>query len=605
MTLTKVISILLFPLILVGCDTRDEDNTGNQPPQVSQKELEAKAPDYIVVRYKDGEEPQMASTATDVEVSKPGAAALEESLFEDEQVKALDDDDEEATSSESFLFGVGGKGCYGVAGYSGCRPQYKYGGGGFFYNFLHRIKSKVSGYTYLRYKRGHGYGGGNYGSGGYNEYYGGGHGGGYEEPYRPGYELDPRYERESLASSILPNYAGYSEDRLAMIEVGESWFHDEAFSLTGDVSCATCHIKEAAFQDHKPVGVGVGVTNRNTPSLANVGSFYEFFWDGRAKSLQEQAKGPIEASKEHGASRVKAARIIYDNYQDAYYKLWGKKYPSALAQWFEENGHVDAVPEDKDYVLGPKQAKYVWSTIGAPYIIDWYKTLDENPIKALAYDVLKGDERNQDWIDRWDTIPNEIKVEIELVYDYFAEAVAAYQQTIRTTSTPFDEFAKAYLETGDLAGSFNPGFGEEEYIGWTYFVGKAKCAECHNGAYFSDMKYHNIGVEQSYERHLDIGRAGALFKESDGRSFPKYDVGAFKTQSLRNIAATNPYFHDGSADSLWDVLLHYNEAGYPAAVGERSHKVQPLYLSHEDLKYIEKFLYSLSSDIIYYESGRY
>jgi len=78
--------------------------------------------------------------------------------------------------------------------------------------------------------------------------------------------------------------------------------------------------------------------------------------------------------------------------------------------------------------------------------------------------------------------------------------------------------------------------------------GKARCSSCHNGANFTDEQFHNIGVDSS-----DIGLAAI-----SGRT---EDIGKFKTPTLWAISSTGPYFHDGSASSLIDVIGFYNEGG--------------------------------------------
>jgi cytochrome c peroxidase len=82
----------------------------------------------------------------------------------------------------------------------------------------------------------------------------------------------------------------------AKIELGKLLYFDPRLSVDGTISCATCHDPQKAFTDHRPVARGVGDEEgrRNSPTVLNAAYHYFQFWDGRAGSLEEQAKGPIE-----------------------------------------------------------------------------------------------------------------------------------------------------------------------------------------------------------------------------------------------------------------------------------------------------------------------
>ena len=85
--------------------------------------------------------------------------------------------------------------------------------------------------------------------------------------------------------------------------------------------------------------------------------------------------------------------------------------------------------------------------------------------------------------------------------------------------------------------------------GLELFTGKADCTACHKGPNFSDDKYHNIGVPGSGTK--DKGRF-AVTQDPD-------NLGAFKTPTLRNVALTAPYMHNGSIKTLRDAVKHYEE----------------------------------------------
>ena len=85
------------------------------------------------------------------------------------------------------------------------------------------------------------------------------------------------------------------------------------------------------------------------------------------------------------------------------------------------------------------------------------------------------------------------------------------------------------------------------------FRGKARCANCHFGHIFTDEGFHNTGVAWSDGEWLDDGRFGVTGEETDR--------GRFKTPTLREIARTAPYMHDGSLATLEDVVKFYDRGG--------------------------------------------
>ena len=107
------------------------------------------------------------------------------------------------------------------------------------------------------------------------------------------------------------------------------------------------------------------------------------------------------------------------------------------------------------------------------------------------------------------------------------------------------------------------------------FTGKASCSACHTGASFTDNSFHNIGVPGT-----DEGRAA--INKSVG------DKGAFKTPTLREIARTAPYMHDGSLKTLEEVIAHYNKGGTPHP--QRDEEIFPLKLTDAEATDLVTFL---------------
>jgi cytochrome c peroxidase len=117
-------------------------------------------------------------------------------------------------------------------------------------------------------------------------------------------------------------------------------------------------------------------------------------------------------------------------------------------------------------------------------------------------------------------------------------ALAAFERTLVSADSPFDR-----AMSGD-AGAMSP----EALRGMQLFVGKGRCTKCHDGPHFTDGSFHNIGVSGSDEGRYKIVQVAVL-------------KGAFKTPGLRDVELTAPYFHDGSAKTLEDVVAHYKRGG--------------------------------------------
>lgn len=152
-------------------------------------------------------------------------------------------------------------------------------------------------------------------------------------------------------------------------------------------------------------------------------------------------------------------------------------------------------------------------------------------------------------------------------------AIAAFERTLLSGNSPYDKFT---FQGNEAALSLS------QQRGMNLFFGdKAKCGTCHSGHLFTNYAFENIGLYLNYE---DIGRARITFLFSD--------EGKFKVPSLRNVAATAPYMHDGSLTSLMDVINHYDAGG----VGNpfQNTLVNPIGLSDEEKNDLINFLEALT-----------
>ena len=118
------------------------------------------------------------------------------------------------------------------------------------------------------------------------------------------------------------------------------------------------------------------------------------------------------------------------------------------------------------------------------------------------------------------------------------------------------------------------------------FIGKAACTQCHSGANFTDNRFHNVGVPQSGPAS-DLGRYEVTKNDADRR--------AFKTPTLRNVALTAPYLHDGSAATLRDVIDLYNRGGGMDTA--KSDLLFELHLSEQEKSDLIAFLDALTGNM--------
>lgn len=151
-----------------------------------------------------------------------------------------------------------------------------------------------------------------------------------------------------------------------------------------------------------------------------------------------------------------------------------------------------------------------------------------------------------------------------------AKAIASFVRTILSGSSPYDRF-----QQGDTA-ALTP----QQRRGFQLFL-RAGCADCHRPPLFTDHRFHCNGLLAHY---WEPGRAAVTGRPAD--------FARFRTPSLRNVALTAPYLHDGSLGTLQEVLQRYNRGGYPIAA--KDPRIRPLGLSEEELAALEAFLHSLT-----------
>jgi len=358
-----------------------------------------------------------------------------------------------------------------------------------------------------------------------------------------------------------PSNAVAEDPRAA--EFGRQLFFDTRLSGNGTVACATCHQPQRRFTDGLPRGRGLGHSRRNTHSIVGSALSPWLYWDGRKDSLWAQALSPLEDPEEHGANRMALARLVSADvdYRDAYQALFGDPPDFSDGQRFP----LAAAPG------GDAALAEAWGAM---------------------------DPADQDAVTR--------------VFVNLGKSIAAYERLILPTASRFDAYVRAAVK-GEAATQAQV-FSESEERGLRLFIGKANCLQCHNGPLLTNNEFHNTGQLSLPGEVPDQGRAdgvrlvrqdefNCLGKWSDDPErrceelrYARHDVpeliGAMRTPSLRNLADTEPYMHQGQLANLADVLAHYASAP-GAMVGHND--TQPLMLGQRDLRDIEAFLHTLAA----------
>lgn len=337
---------------------------------------------------------------------------------------------------------------------------------------------------------------------------------------------DPRVVYGLKALPETPVYPADNQRNRDRFVLGWRLFFDPILSGTKDVACGTCHHSLLGMSDRRAVSLGVHakglgpdrssisplphLTTRNSQSTVNLGFYplllYEptFFWDGRARSLEEQALVPIR-------SRV---------------EMRGDAYP--------EDAAVDsAVARLRTFKL---------------YEIYFSRAFEE-----------EADSVRHGWI------------RSTITASTLARALAAFQREIVAPNTRFDQYVRGKDDA----------LTSQELDGLKLFFGKAECGRCHNGALLTDGKFYGQGIGNE----SDIGR-GVV--EPSKRHH-------FRTPSLRNLAATAPYMHDGSIGTLDDVIEYYDR-GIPQTQlpsGAIDGRFRPLGLSPQEKASLRAFLGTL------------
>lgn len=292
--------------------------------------------------------------------------------------------------------------------------------------------------------------------------------------------------RARLVFQPLPAEAARAGDPVtdAQIDLGRRLYFETRISKSQTLSCNSCHPLARFGADGEPTSPGHEGERggRNSPTTLNAALHFAQFWDGRAATVEEQAKGPVLNPVEMGMPSAEVVVSVLESIP-GYAPLFAKAFPG------------DAKP---------------------------------------------------------------------ITYDNFARAVGAFERRL-TTPGRFDAFLGGDLDA----------LSDAEVAGLEAFVQNG-CPTCHAGPLVGGTTFQKIGIVHPYETK-DLGRYDVTKEDAD-RYF-------FKVPSLRNVAETGPYFHDGGVASLDEAirLMGWHQLGKQ--------------LTPEEIASIATFLRSLTSPV--------
>lgn len=288
--------------------------------------------------------------------------------------------------------------------------------------------------------------------------------------------------RELLARPTLVPHPPDNAPSDCRVALGAALFRDPRLSRDGTRSCASCHDPDRDFTDGRTTAAahdGAALA-RNTPSLIDVAFASALHWDGRVRSLEEQAWLPIAAREE------------------------------MAGQWPRIAAALEAD--------GPMRASFA-------------RAFPDDPTISAAN---------------------------------LAKALAAYERTLVSAPSRFDRWVAGDDRALDNA----------ELAGLALFVGKAGCIGCHSGWRFTDERTHDIGLPAP----------------------PDAAPPAMRTPSLRGVARTAPYMHDGSKPSLAAVIDHY-AGGFSRRATLSGNMVREPRLDAVEKRQLAAFLEALSPPV--------
>jgi len=365
-------------------------------------------------------------------------------------------------------------------------------------------------------------------------------------------------------------------DDPAAARLGHRLFYDAGLSLNGQVACAVCHQPELYFTDGLPRARGIGEARRGAPTVVGAAWSPWLFWDGRADSLWSQALGPLEDPAEHGLPRVDGVRRLGSAHRVEYEAVFGP------------------LPDIGEEARFPPGA--------AP----------RGDAEAVA---------------AWEGMDVRDRAAVTSAFVNAGKAIAAFERRLAPGRVALDDYIDGAL--ADDRRAMATALDAPAARGLRLFVGRAGCHRCHFGPRLTNDDFHNTGLPLrpppsgtpgiEHAAAFDSGRAdgvavalrspfGCFGQHSDAAPddpgacphvrYARADGhdlwGAFKVPSLRGVADTAPYMHDGRFATLREVVLHYDAAPLPAnGVSD----LRPLGLADDEVADLVAFLETLTGAV--------
>jgi len=430
------------------------------------------------------------------------------------------------------------------------------------------------------------------------------------------------------------------QDPIAPI-IGQALFFDTAFSGTATevdaikrpspparvpkgqplgISCATCHDLARAGVDTTSVpghvSVGAGWTDVNALPVVNSAYRPVVFWNGRADSLWALNVVVAESSTTMNGNRLRTAHRLVDGY-----------FKPGLWQLTE------VLRQELERLLGRP-----FDCIAFAAALADVQTMPPDG-KPGAMAGCQPGEPSEPFGDAFDCLTPDQQKLVTAILVIWAKAIAAYEQRLTSVDSRFDAFVSAGPSSDAIPAAAKRGA--------RLFVGKGACIDCHSGPQLTDELFHNIGVPQTgtavprtadcpqgsgacdcSENHenrpcapwgaydgLAKLKASKWLRSSAWSDDPSDETrndyvmraqsedlkGAWRTPSLRNVALTAPYMHDGRYATLEDVIWHYNTGGRsagPEQIGTPAAEIKPLLLTDGEQADLVAFLETLTGSAL-------
>lgn len=391
----------------------------------------------------------------------------------------------------------------------------------------------------------------------------------------PDGEASNQYVNNSAAATLGQKFfwdPQFSGDIVVQGNRGASYAPQTTNGSARQISCATCHAPSFGWADNTSipnnVSLGANFTNRNSPTVLNTSFNTYSTWTGGTDSVWAVMRPGVEGATTQNFSRVGVAAILCantvydaDNLAGEYANVFGL-------------GDCTGVP-------------------GIGTIAGQSDNWGRNDFAGLAVAVQ----------DR-----------INLLFANFGKAIGAYEHKLVSKNSAFDQWAE---------GNENA-MSASQKRGLKLFIGKGNCVRCHSGPNFADGSFHNLGVPQigGPLGTLDEGRytgvadllsasVNGTFNTAgiyngtpsvnrvSGLSQNSTDIGKFKTPTLRSVNRTPPYFHNGTFNSLWDVVNFYNFAGNAGNFpGTKDPILTTRRMTNEEMEDLVNFLKALEGEAL-------